>query len=415
MRDDPRRLHLTSWREVRDHVGDTHRWPRYHQLLDDFGIDTEVADRGRQATPRFVYAEHPGNWAYPADLVRIRLASALAERFDTDADILQFDNDVFRKNGIKRFFSKWCLHRRLPWVSLVRAKDTRSHQAWHRRVYGSVQLQGRSRQSLMDKWAMAVELMGCVARGEHPLALLNAPCPPGAREVIGGPWSRREAQRLADSMAECQLHTAQEPLRVGLAILQQGEPTWSALWQHINSVLLGQPVGRVDPIFESFLLSIRDPEKMAHRLAALEDNCSPHVTVAGLVEDGEFRRVVYERRRGCFLALRSTGDPEGRPISWDAVRHHARHGLGGTPGATVEYLMMAASGFFVVCDPYDGQTPFERRVALLHQESIDRRFPWVSIRHHFQQGHSGSYLDCYHAALDQFALQRIDREFFSDG
>lgn len=408
---DPRRFHLTSWREVQDHLGDADRWSRYRRLMLDFGIDPDIVSQGERQAPRFLYAEHPGNWAYPADVIRIRLAAALAQRFGGAAEILQFDNDVFRMNGIKRFFTQWCLHPQLPWVSLVRAKDARAGQLWHRRVYGSIRLAGTSRQSLIDKFTVALELLRCVADGKPPLELLNGSWSPSAREVLGGPWSRGTARQLAESMAMSRLDAAQLPLTTGLDLLRD-QPTWSTLWQRINSTFLGQPVGRIDPIFETFLLAIRDPEKMARKLASMDG--VDRVPVAAMVEHGEFRLVIYDCGRRRFLALRSTGDTDGKVVVWDDVRRQALEGRGGTPSATVEYLMMAAQGFMVVCDPYDGQTPFEQRVAQLHQQAVGRRFPWVSLKHRFIDSHCGSYLDCYHVGLDQFAQKKIDDEFFTE-
>ncbi len=426
---DPRRLHLTSWSEVCEHLDDSARWSRYRALLDDFGIDTAGVTLAAQRPPRFIFAEHPGNWAYPADVARVRLAQALARRCGTEAQILQFDNDVFRKNGLKAFFSKWCLHPLLPWVSLVRAKDTRSlkeksagtvgvhrrprnqrNRAWHRKVYGSIKLQGASRQGLHDKLDMALELMATVEAGESPLALLNRRCSAAAREVIGGPWDRQAARRLAVSMASSDLRAAQGPLRVGLTALQQPAITWAGLWQQINSAFLQQEVGHIDPVFESFLLAIDDPWRMADRLAEIDG--SDRVTVAGFVEDDEFRLVAFDRPRRVFLAFSSVGDSEGREIQWSTLREHAKAGRGSTPCAIIEYLMMAASGYFVVSDPYDGQTPFEQRVAELHQKAIGRRFPWVSLFNPYVGGHAGSYLDCYHGGLETFARQNIDRQFF---
>lgn len=436
---DPRRSHLTSWGDVREHLADHGRWQRYRELLNDFGIDPDLVIQGEQQSPRFLYAEHPGNWAYPADVARVRLATALASRFDREADVLQFDNDVFRKNGIKRFFTQWCLHPLLPWVSLARAKPPgpkryqngrapgpstingrSTHQrvgprnAWHRQVYGSIQLQGLNRQSLSAKLDTALQLIRCVADGEVPLALLNSELPKASRELLGGPWNRRSAHRLATAMADSDLMAAQPPLEEGLRLLEEPQAiTWADLWQQVNSVLLGLPVGRIDPILERFVLAIRDPYRMAQRLADLDD--ADRVPVAAFVEEGEFRLVLYEASTRRFLAMRSTGDRWGQEIAWDTVRRHARDGQGATPSATIEYLMLAAGGFLVVSDPHDGQTPFERRVEDLHREAIGRRFPWVSLTSHFVKDHSGSYLDCYHAKLGTFIQQKIDVEFFREG
>ena len=422
---DPRRFHLTSWREVREHLDDAGRWPRYRALLEDFGIDPDVIDVACQRPPRFLFAEHPGNWSYPADVARVRLAQALARRCGTEAQILQFENDVFRKNGLKAFFSKWCLHPLLPWVSLVRAKDARSpkgsptghrrNRAWHRKVYGSIKLRGASRQGLIDKLAMAFELIRTVDAGESPLALLNRQCSAAAREVIGGPWDRHAARRLAESMASSDLEAAQEPLRLALQALEQ-PITWAQLWQQFNTAFLHQEVGRIDPIFERFLLAVRDPQRMADRLADHDGrkDTVDRVTVAGFVEEEEFRLVVFDRRRRVFLSLVSPADTQGEEIEWSTLRDLALRGRGATPCAIIEYLMMAANGYFVVSDPFDGQTPFEMRVAELHQAAIGRRFPWISLYNPFVGGHAGSYLDCYHEGLETFAQQNIDRQFFEE-
>lgn len=416
---DPRRFHLTSWPEVREHLDDARRWARYRALLIDFGIETAGIELAMQRPPKFIFAEHPGNWTYPADVARVRLARAMARRCGTEAQILQFDNDVFRKNGLKAFFSRWCLHPMLPWVSLVRAKDTRSvkgasgvrrNRAWHRKVYGSIRLQGASRQGLLDKLGMALELIRTVEAGESPLALLNRQCSPAAREVIGGPWDRRAAKRLADSMTCSDLQAAQGPLQVGLAALQQPSITWSSLWQEFNSAFLHLEVKRIDPIFEGFLLAVEDPWRMAERLAEIDG--SARVTVAGFVEHDEFRLVAFDRARRVFLAFDSVADNDGREIEWSTLRDHAKAGRGATPCAIIEYLMMAANGYFVVSDPFDGQTPFELRVAEIHQAAIARRFPWVSLFNPYVAGHAGSYLDCYHDGLETFARQNIDRQFF---
>ena len=401
---------LYRWSAVQPLLQDGGRWSRYRALLQRFGIRPSLVEEAR---PRAFFSEHPGSWFYPNDAQRVALTEALSQRLGTDPWVMQFHNDAFRANGIKRFFARWQLYEGSGWSWLVRPVHRR---LWQHRTYGSITLDPTAVTRLRRQFEGALEMLREASSHRQLWALLDRSQPDDVRQLLGPPRSRTAVRVLGQKLDRHDLDAARRPLQAGLDALREDPvPTWATLWRRINECFVNRPIASVDPLFGRFLLAIEDPEKMARELARRlprESNRADgeSVPVAGFVTpEGEFRLVTYDLERRRFLAL---GGGETRAIDWSEVRSAVEAGRSAGPSGIVEYLSMAALGILIVGDPGDGHTPFERRVDRLHREAIGHPFPWVSLRLSYSPGETGAYLDAFHPDFSTRTASALE-EFFS--
>lgn len=405
--------HLTSWRELRAHLRDERKVPAYVRLLTDFGIDADRLDvSGRR--PRLILAEQAGAWFEPEDRLRVGLLAALSRREifdDAGSGAVQLAHDALSHRGIKRHFLRHHLHARLPPVNYLGSPFLRRHQG---RSYASLRLAGAARERVAEIFEISERMLTAAmdsppAFAREVAAIFDAGVRDGLRPMLPANRDRRSLEEIAVRLAELDLLAACRPFREVRRMLSV-DVAWPALWRRVNEVSLGVTIGDLEPIVDRFLLAVSDPRRMARSLIAA--SCHPPgepIVVAGIVTDEDvYRMVVYDPADDRFY-LRFASRPRSA-ISWEEVRAHASAGRSGGVARVVKYLMMAASGFYMVADPRDGFTGFERRADEIHRRRVGRRFPWVSFPVPFAG--PGAYLSSFGP---DFAAHRraATREFFA--
>lgn len=361
----------------------------YRRWMSDFGISEALLEHRR---PRLFFAEHPGSWLYPDDLIRISLGRQLGRRLELPFEVLQMERDAFRDRGIKRTFLLWRLRRDLPHVSWIGPRDRRR---WRQTTYGSPVLEHRPAARVERQLRAATGVLDAASDGEALWTLVQARCTPDERALLGPVCGRRQTEQWARQLSSLELESARGPLGLGLELL--GEPRrWADFWRRVNGAYAGVDIGLLDPWLDRFILAIDDPEKMSSRLAELiaeerGGQAGPEsVNVAGFVDGDRYVQVLYRPRRRRFARLAAGME---QPLDWHELRDRALAGKSTGPTGTIFYMMLAATGGLMLADTFDGRTAFERRADRLHRRYVGRPFPWVAPPRHYHPKSIGSYLD----------------------
>ncbi|HEX9736915.1 MAG TPA: hypothetical protein VGG06_33530 [Thermoanaerobaculia bacterium] len=374
------RVHLTTFRELERHVRDERKHAGYERLLADFGVDARRFSRLARH-PRLILAEQPGCWFGGDDLMRYRLLARLAEVMGTGApEVLSLASDAFTCRGGKRDFLLFKLHRRLGSVHLVGASYLRRHR---NRVYDALTISGAARERLAALLDTTLAMLGSAAVSpaafaDAVLAIFRAGVRPGARALLPARCDRRGLRSFAARLRRYDLEAARRPLAAAREALAEGV-SWVGYWDRVNAVFLGTEIGALGPLFNRFLLAVDDPVKMARQLIRL---CRPAgdepIAVAAVVAGGaKYRMVFFDPADERFFYR--PRPRRRRPISWDRLRELARGGRTGGPAGTLEYLLMAASGIYLVADPVDGHSRFERDARRIHELYTGLSFPYVAL------------------------------------
>ena len=366
----------------------------YRRWFTDFGISERLFEHHR---PRLFYAEHPGSWFFPDDLIRLRFGRRLCQRLELPFEVLQMERDAFRDRGIKRLFLQWRLRRDQPFVLLPGPRECRR---WRRMVYGAPRLEGRSAARVQRQFQAALDVLDAAGHADALWRLVSARQTPDVRALLGPVDSRRETQAWARQLESFDLDAAHPPLRLGLERL--AEPIrWAEFWRQVNGAYAGVDIGLLDPWLDRFVLAIDDPEKMARRLAELiieEGGELPEsINVAGFVDGGRYVQVLYEPLRRRF-ARRAAGTVED--FDWSELRSKALEGQSTGPTGTIFYMMLAATGGFMLADANDGRTAFEQRTARCHRRYLGAPYPWIAPSRAYDPRGWGTYLDGFHSDFD---------------
>lgn len=375
------RLHLDSFRALEHHLHDPRHEPAYARLLDTFGLDAgrfaELRCPGRLAL-----AEPAGSWFFGEDLIRHRLLLRLRQSglFHDRSGPLMLGADAFTCRGIKRLAITLLLHRELGPVSLVGAAAIRR---FRNRVYRALPIEGAVYDRLAATLDIATALLDAArvspeVFARETLGIFRQGLRAGLRPLLPSAVDRRRLVELGAELQDHDLERAILPLEAARRELVPGQ-SWPAYWRQVTSLFLDEPVGYLGPLFDRFLLAVEDPIKMARALfhESRHPRSEPLAVAAIITEEEKYRMVFFDHDTENFF-LRPRPETR-RTITWDTIRELASRGRSGGPSGTLEYLLMAASGLYLIASPEDGQRPFELRARAIHERLVGTPFPYVAL------------------------------------
>lgn len=374
-------LHLTSFRDLERHCHNEAKYAGYQRLLTDFGID--VSRFAALATPpRLILAEQPGCWFCADDLLRFRLFRVLTGTlgFGARSGVLSLASDAFTCRGIKKLFFMFQLHRELGPVPLVGAAFLRRNR---NRTYHALRIAGSTYERVATILDLSLAMLDSAAVSpkafaEETMAIFRAGVRSGLRPLLPAASDRGSLVRLALRLAEHDLRAARRPLAAARRALADGI-SWVPYWDGVNGAFFGARVGKLGPLFNRFLLAVADPLRMARQLLRLSRHPAGRpLAVAAIFGEGEkYRMVYFDPQRNRFFYRPSGG--ARRDLDWTRIRSLAACGRTGGPAGTLEYLLMAAAGIYLVADPCDGLNRFERQAREIHQRYTGLPFPYVAL------------------------------------
>lgn len=375
------RVHLTTFRELDRHVHDERKHAGYARLLADFGVDAERFSC-LVRHPRLILAEQPGCWFGGDDLMRYHLLARLADVMGAGAgpEVLSLASDAFTCRGVKRDFLLFKLHRRLGSVHLVGASYIRRHR---NQVYDALTISGSACERLAALLDLSLAMLGSAAVSPAAFAdevgaIFRAGIRPGVRPLLPARGDRRGLRTFAARLRRYDLEAARRPLAAAREALHDGV-SWAGYWDRVNAAFLGSEISPLGPLFNRFLLAVDDPVKMARQQLRLccPDSSEPIAVAAVVAAGAKYRMVFFDPADERFFYCPQPG--RRRPISWERLRELARGGRTGGPAGTLEYLLMAASGIYLVADPVDGHSRFERDARRIHELYTGLPFPYVAL------------------------------------
>jgi len=375
-------LQIQSWSELESHLARPGKREAYRKFLVDFGIDPDAdAVRGLDARPTLLFAEQPGCWFTPRDMIRARLLERLVQRARFDAERSgprTLAHDRFTAVGDKGVFLDFALHPALGPVQLVGSQYLKKFE---HRTYASLKLASHSYKRLRAILDYSLRMIEAASISPQRFVkitteIFNEGPLLGSRDVL--PLSNDPADLLAigEDVARCRLDPAFQTLWPARARLRNGI-AWDAYWNQVNAEFLEQAVEPLEPLLGRFVLAVSDPVRLGRRLHE-ESGLDPDepVSVAGTVSDDDvFRNIHFDPRDESFFVLRRDG--ARRQTTWDEVRSASE--FGARPSGVLEYLLFAAFGSYLLVDPGDGVHPFHETACAIHQRYTGAGFPWVTF------------------------------------
>lgn len=405
-------IHLTTFRELERHCADEAKQAGYRRLLADFGID--AGSFAALAThPRLVLAEQPGSWFCADDLMRFRLLSTLIETFDfhESSGVLSLAEDAFTCRGLKRIVLLFRFHRRFAPVHLVGAAFSRRHR---NRVYAALPIAGTTRERLATIFDLSLAMLESARAGpevfaEEVLGIFRGGVRSGLRPLLPPGTDRRSLRVLGRELHGHDLEAAMAPLREARRELGNAVP-WVAYWDRVNETFMGTRIGKLGPLFNRLLLTVDDPIRMSRSLLRHSRHReSEPVAVAAIIAHHEkYRMVFFDSGTNRFFYVPRAG--VRRAITWSRIRELAREGRTGGPSGTLEYLLMAASGIYLVVDPRDGRNRFERQARRIHEHYTGLPFPYVALADHGREK-TNDYLQMFAAGFEGESRDAIEKFF----
>lgn len=410
------RTHILGARELAAHLGAPGKAARYRRLLTDLGVGgeaeaTDSSDLGHS----LLFAEQPGCWYTPRDLVRARLRRELVARFGFDAStscVCSLGADGFTGDGDKGVLLEFALLPGLGPARLVGGAFLRNNQ---QTSYNAVPISGPALVRLAALWGYSVAMLEAAARSTADFAdavgrLLEDGPERGLREILPRSSSRQRLESLAERLRRHDLGAAAATLAGARAALRDGIH-WTAYWDTVNAAFLGEEIRSMSSLFARYLLAISDPVKMAsHLIAHGNRNSQRPVSVAGFVDDEHtYRRVLFDPRGQGFFFER---DEKRQPIEWQELRRRAESDCSARPSGTLQYLMLAAHGHYLLVDPGDEYHPFHEVACAVHQRATGLKFPWLTFGlddgARRADGHNG-FLDLHHPDFESRSSATISR------
>lgn len=407
--------HLASLRELRRHCGHAGKDRLYRGLLRDYGVDV-AAFSDLVEHPRLIYAEQPGCWYYPEDLLRARLLEALLQtgEFAEGSGVLALSLDAFSDRGVKRWFTTFHLCEEVDEVHLLGSSYRRRHR---HRTYAALDLSGGAFGRVSTLFGTAADMLEAARLGPETFAdefvdRFRRGIRPGIRPLLPAATDRAGLVRFAESLRRYRLGPALAQLAAPCTALSRGMG-WTAFWNAVNSQFFGLPIAPLEVLYNRFLLTVSDPVQMARALRRdLREHCGQDderdVSVAALVTPEEkYRMVFFDARSESFYFC--DGSAERHALDWRELRRQAAAGRTGGPSGVLAYLMMAAAGIYLVSDAVDGTSPFESAARTIHEQRIGLRFPSLAplsrspaARGGFLQVHTEAFDRCVARTLDRF-------------
>lgn len=405
------RVHLTTFRELERHCHDEAKQAGYERLLADFGIDA-ASFAALKTHPRLIMAEQPGSWFSGDNVMRHRLLSTLTETFDfhESSGVLSLAEDAFTCRGLKKYAFLFQLHSRVEPVPLIGAGFIRRQR---NRVYSALKIAGATHEriaAILDHCLVMLEAARVSPEvfAAEVLAIFRGGVRSGLRPLLPRPTDRRSLRELGDLLGEHDLAAAVCPLRAARRELSNQVP-WVAYWDRVNESFLGSGVGKLGALFNRFLLTVEDPVRMSCRLMRLcrHPESDPVAVAAIIAGDEKYRMVFFDPEKNRFFY--SPRPEERRAITWSRIRALAEEGRTGGPSGTLEYLLMAAAGIYLVVDPEDGHNRFERRARRIHELYTGLPFPYVALAHDGEN--MVDYLRIFDPAFEDLTRNAIEKYF----
>lgn len=370
--------HLCTLRAVRAHRAarlPERVWPR---LLRNLGVDVGILAEVAPAGAAVIVAEQAGSLWQARDRMRVGLLDALVRfaGFDPIASgLYDLRCDRIARSGYGLSLQSLQLH---PGLGPVRLLPRAVIQATRGLTYAALRCDERLIARLSEVVALGLRLLEA---GRDPATcsrlladLVFESLPPGLRPLVWAGRSSAEQRAVAADLAGHDLDGLAALLRGMRARLAPGLP-WAALWAGCNEALHGRPVHSLDAVFARMLTAVVDPEATAAALAQLTDAPrSAPAPLAALEADGRLIIVSCQPSTGRLSATDLGGQPA--PLSWDQVQAAASQGLA-RPAGELEYLLMAAAGYYLLVDPTEEVAPFQAAAGLAHQRLTGHPFPWI--------------------------------------
>lgn len=405
-------IHLTTFRELERHCHDERKVAGYERLLADFGIGAE-SFAPLVAHPRLILAEQPGSWFCADDLMRYRLLRTLIETFGCheSSGVLSLAEDAFTFRGLKKYAFVFHFHRRVDPVHLVGAGFNRRHR---HRVYSALSIAGTTRERIAGILELSLAMLESArvspeVFADEVLAVFRGGVRSGLRPLLPRRSDRRSLRELGRELSEHDLDAAMGPLRAARGELSASVP-WVAYWDRVNESFLGTRIGKLGNLFNRFLLTVEDPLRMSYNLMRhCGHPANEPVAVAAIIARGEkYRMVFFDPGTKSFFYAPRPG--ERRAVSWSRIRGLAAEGRTGGPSAVLEYLLMAASGIYLVADPEDGHNRFELLARRIHEHYTGLPFPYVALADEGGQT-TFDYLQIFDSGFEERSRNAIERFF----
>lgn len=375
-------LQIRSWSELRGHLDAPGKRSAYQRFLADLGIDaSDSVVRGLADRPSLLFAEQPGCWYTPRDLVRARLLERLIQRarFDPElSGIRTLSHDRFTAIGDKGVFLDFALH---PQLGIARLVGSQFLKKYEHRTYASLRLTSHSFLRIRSIWDFALRMLEAASESparftEVATAIFDTGPLQGARDILPGSNDPERLLEIGVELARCRLEPAFQALWPARAQLSKGI-SWDAYWNRLNSEFLSQQIEPLEPLLGRYLLAVTDPVKLGRRLheeTGLERD--EPVSIAGIVSDDDvFRTVQFDPVSEEYFLLRRDGNR--RSVTWEEIRSAC--GFGGRPAGILEYLLFAAFGTYLLVDPGDGLHPFHETADRIHRRHTGLGFPWITF------------------------------------
>ncbi len=392
---------ITGWSELERHFA-TPKVRAYDRMLHDFGVDPHALWDLRQQ-PRLLFAEQPGCWFSPRDLIRYRLLRTLVPILGLDPNtsgIFSLADDACTATGDKKILLWFKLHADLGPVSLLGSSFLRRHR---RRTYRSLRLTDQAHERVHRVLTISLQLLEAAALSPRSFsreatAILGQGVPPGLRALLPPAVDARSLAALGAELQTHDLVPASELVRSALHLLRP-DLSWASYWDAVNRHFLSCEIRALAPWLNRFVLAIHNPLQLVRQwLHCCPDRRSEPLPLVGVITEREEYRMVFCDPKTAELYFEQ--GRQRQAISWAQIRELAQQGQTGGPSGTLEYLCFAACGFYLLVDTSDGVHPFHSRACAIHQHYTGLKFPWITFPlrwPHRQTAERDSLLDVFSA------------------
>lgn len=404
-------IHLTSLRDLERHFHNESKHAGYERLLIEFGIDVGKFSALVQS-PRVILAEQPGCWYYGYDLMRGRLLKLLKEAniCHESSGALSLATDGFSCRGFKKYVVQLQFHPRLMPVQWIGAAHFRRHR---NRVYSALPIDGSAHERIATIFDICLSMISSAristsAFVDEVTGIFAAGVRPGARPILPSRGDKKSLRELGENFRKYDLGSARQPLARARQELREGL-SWVNYWDRVNELFLGTPVNSLAPLFNRFLLTVADPVRMARNLIKLTRHPvgEPVPLLGVIVANEKYRMIFFDPDTKAFFYFHRPG--QKRTMTWSRILQQARENRTGGPSAILEYLLMAASGIYMIVDPDDGYTRFERQAQEIHRHYTGVGFPFVAFPWHqgepfmdYMKIFSDDFMSYSRTALERF-------------
>lgn len=374
--------YITSGPELASHLRAPGRSVAYRALMQDLGVDTGIVPDD-DARPALLFAEQPGCWFTARDLIRARILETLVTRgwFDWErSGVFALADDRFTGEGDKAVFLNFELCSALGTVRVLGSSFIRQNR---RRTYSSLRLDGIALERMRTIFSASRRILHAATGDEEDFVdvvqeMRQKGLPDGLEPLLPSDGHAGRLTELCGALAEYDTSAAARLLSKAEDALRANDVQWEAFWNELNGRFLGVTVQRLGPLLNRLLLAVKDPVRMGQTLTTvLGSSAEEPVAVAGVtLGDDKYRMVCYHPDERAFLMKR---EGAWERVEWEEIRGVAMAGGAASPSGTLEYLLLAATGHYLIVDPGDGFHAFHGRACALHELYTGRKFPWITF------------------------------------